>query len=333
MKKYLSIAVHCLVILTCSATAIAESVRPKVGVILPLTGAFARYGEKIRQTIESLAKESPIDLVFENEGCDPAIAVRAYRRLSDVEGIDIFLGPWCGSPQKALAPLIGSRKQVAILPSSAPENVFDISKGRMLSVQHSIESESDENARFIWKKGYKSVVILFAENDFSRAHEAAFRKSYAGKVTDTLTYDPENASDIRALVTKIRVLKPEALYVPDAFPLMTNLNKELHAAGLGKLPVFSVYSMESDDVLQSMAGHGEGTMYSYPVTEGVEAGEFFAREAMKLLKTSLTSCVDGEPDCIVKSLKAAGTFDEHGVLRGKLVHKVVRDGKFVVEGS
>src|SRR5262249_10203327 len=148
-----------------------------------------------------------------------------------------FLGPWCGSPQTTLAPMLARDKQLAILGSSAPRRVFQLSAGRMFSVQHSIEQESAFNAREAYRLGARRVAILFFENDFSRAHEAAFRENFKGEVLETLTYSTPDAASLRPLVMRIRSMKPDTLYVPDAFPLMHGLMKELRGLGLASVKV------------------------------------------------------------------------------------------------
>jgi ABC-type branched-subunit amino acid transport system substrate-binding protein len=306
----------------------AQRSRTKVGVIAPLTGAFAQYGAKIRAAVEQSAKELPIDLIFEDEGCDPAMALRAYRRLADVEGVQLFLGPWCGSPQRVLAPQIASHRQLAILSSSAPESIYSTSKNRMFSMQYSIESESRENAKRIFELGHRRVAILFAENDFSRAHEEAFRKEFGGGVVDTLTYAPNANSDIRPLVTRLRSLDVDALYVPDAFPLMGNLLREVRGSGLGKLPVFSVYSAQSEDVLEAVGHYGEGLQYSYPDITAGDAFEEFARRAVVVLGQAMAGCEVDDIECVRNNLMTKNAFDAHGTLPGKIVQKSIRNGQF-----
>ena len=145
----------------------------KVGVILPMTGDFAQYGDKVRQGLESTRPEG-VRYIYEDEGCSPKTAVSAHKKLTAVDGVQLLIGPWCGSPQTAVASLLPRSRQIALLGSSAPERVFELSGGRMLSVQPSIEQESTFNAEQAYRIGARNVVIVFLENDFSRAHEAAF---------------------------------------------------------------------------------------------------------------------------------------------------------------
>lgn len=77
----------------------------QVGVIVPLTGSFARYGYRIIENIKEL-KKTDIKFYYEDEGCNPKLAIKSYEKLRLVNGIKIFLGPWCGSSQVAVAPMI-----------------------------------------------------------------------------------------------------------------------------------------------------------------------------------------------------------------------------------
>ena len=161
-------------VLLCSMTSIGLAfAETKVGVILPMTGDFAQYGDKVRQGLESTRPEG-VRYIYEDEGCSPKTAVSAHKKLTAVDGVQLLIGPWCGSPQTAVASLLPRSRQIALLGSSAPERVFELSGGRMLSVQPSIEQESTFNAEQAYRIGARNVVIVFLENDFSRAHEAAF---------------------------------------------------------------------------------------------------------------------------------------------------------------
>jgi ABC-type branched-subunit amino acid transport system substrate-binding protein len=298
-----------------------------VGVIIPLTGDFARYGEKVRIGIQSVDPGS-VNYIYEDEGCNPKLAVSSHQKLTAADDVKIYIGPWCGSPQTAVASLLPRNNHIAILPSSAPRSVFEISKGRMLSVQHSIEEESIFNAEEAYNLGARKVVIVFLENDFSRAHEAAFRKSFKGEILSTLVYSAADASALRSVATKIKKLAPDTLYVPDAFPLMHGLLTQVSNLGLKNLKVFSVYSAQSEDVLKALGKTGEGMYLSYPKIEE-DALLHFSRLSAQVLQTGLSLCPTSDPDCVLKKIKEKYKFDEYGVLEGQLGLKIIKDGKFV----
>ncbi len=298
----------------------------KVGVILPMSGEFARYGDKIRAGLESGALKD-FSLIYEDEGCDPKKAVTAYKKLSAIDNTKVLLGPWCGSPQVVVATQIANSDQVAIVGSSTPARVFELSKGKMFSTQHSIEQESILNAQEVYKRGGRKVVILFLENDFSRAHEAAFRKEFKGEVLETLTYNSPDASAMRSLALKIKQLAPDALYIPDAFPLMHGILREVGSLGL-TIPSYSVYSAQSDDVLSAVGKFGEGLIYSYPKIDG-EALNYFPKLAAEVTAAGLNACPTVNAECFIKAIKGKYQFDESGVLRGDIGHKTISSGKFI----
>lgn len=321
---------HLAPILSLVFTLNAHSQEPptKVGVLIPLTQDFARYGEKIRAGIEN-SKTPNFTYVYEDEGCQPAKAITSYKKLTSFDRVKYLLGPYCGSPQTAIAPLLKAAKQVAVLGASAPRSVFDSSGGRMFSTQHSIEEESIFNANKMHALGAKKVVLVFFENDFSRAHEKAFRETFPGEVLDTLAYTSQDISALKAVALRIKTLAPDSLYVPDAFPLMRGLIKELHQIGLGDKKVFSVYSAQSEDVLGSVGSQGEGLFYSYPAIGEHEALAYFPQLATKILEKAITQCGSADDTCVMASLKKDNRFDKYGVLEGAFVFKTIKDGKFV----
>jgi ABC-type branched-subunit amino acid transport system substrate-binding protein len=74
-----------------------------VGVIVPYSGIFEKFGAKIRQGFEA-GGTSGIHLIYEDEGCDAAKAVRAYKKLSMADRVRLLLGPMCGTSQRSVAP-------------------------------------------------------------------------------------------------------------------------------------------------------------------------------------------------------------------------------------
>jgi hypothetical protein len=64
------------------------------------------------------------------------------------------------------------------------------------------------NAQEAYRLGARKVVIVFDENDFSRAHEDAFRKTFKGEVLNTLAYSSPDGSSLREIATRIKQLAP-----------------------------------------------------------------------------------------------------------------------------
>ncbi|MBN8550074.1 MAG: ABC transporter substrate-binding protein [Deltaproteobacteria bacterium] len=330
MKNCLSHALALLLALMTFATqgvaAPSETSKARIGVILPLHGPFAKYGQRIQNGLQN-SKLSTFELLLEDEGCDPKVAITAYKKLSEVDGIELFLGPWCGTPQIAVAPLIKAKKQLAVLGSSAPAAVFPLSGERMFSTQHTIESESEFMAQSVYRLGFRKVAIVFFDNQFSRAHEKSFRQHFAGSVAKTFAYTSQDISELKTIALKIRQLGVDAVFVPDAFPLMAGFVKELAQVGLASLPIFSVYSAQSEDALAAMGKYGEGFVYSYPDIGSADALDYFPGLAAKIMGEAASSCGENI-DCIRGYITGNYPFTKEGVLEGKLKLKTIHDGQF-----
>ena len=323
-----SLPVFCLLMGLAAFPSVSQAgQRVRVGVIAPLSGVFSKYGSIVRQGVIEGAGNK-VDLVFEDEGCDPAKAVSAYRRLSDVEGVRYIIGPCCGSPQNAIAPLLKKREQILMLPNSAAGGVHKAADGRVYSAQYPIESESRFNAEQVLARGNKSVVVVFTESEFSRTHEKAFISAYRGKVLESIAMPALDASLIKTAALRIKALGPDAVYVPDASPFFGGLLTELRKVGVDSIKVFSVYSAQSNDLLAAEGSSAEGLVYSYPDIADADAVSWFARLSGRIIADAAVECA-GEYACVKKSIDESEAFSAEGALTGKIVLKGVRNGAFV----
>lgn len=252
----------------------------------------------------------------------------AFHKLRAANRTELFLGPWCGSPQVAVAALLKKTNALAVLGSSASERVFELSAGRMISVQPSIEVESRFNAQEAFRLGARRVMIVFLENEFSRAHEAAFRAAFKGEVLGTLVYSSSDGSALRGIATKIKQRNPDTVYIPDAFPLMHGLLRYLSNLGVTRLTLMSVYSAQSDEVLKAVGSTGNGLILSYPKIEG-DALEHYPQLASEILMYGIGACPVISAKCVREKITSRYPFDSKGVLSGEMGLKIIEGNRFV----
>jgi ABC-type branched-subunit amino acid transport system substrate-binding protein len=299
----------------------------KVGVIIPYSGMFSKFGNSVRKGVER-GRGEDVKTVYEDEQCLPMPAVQAYKKLAAVDSVKIFFGPTCGSPQTAVAPLLARNNHFAMLGNAAPESVNSLSKGRMFSSQHSIEAESRFVAEQMNNRGIKSVVLVFRDTDFSRTHEAAFKSVFQGNILEVIAFTTEDVSTIRSVALQIKKLNPQVIFSPDATPLILGLTNELTNIGLKKTPLWAVYSTQMTDVLKAVGNKYNSLVYSYPDIGDKDALEFFPQKAMEMLSGAVKACQE-KVDCIVEYLKKNYTFNEKGVLEGRLILKTLKNGRFI----
>lgn len=81
----------------------------KIGVLVPLTGAFAALGvdgmEGTKMAFEQIDYKiggKTVELFFEDTAADPDLCIQKVSRLVEREGVDIILGPLSGGEAVAL---------------------------------------------------------------------------------------------------------------------------------------------------------------------------------------------------------------------------------------
>ena len=155
----------------------AEKIR--IGVIAPLTGIAADYGAEMKAGIEA-AGGTNVEFVFEDDKCDPKEAVTAYKKLVDFDKVSLIIGPACGSPQEAIAPLLKGAEVIAVVPSAASGALYAISGENMYDMQYTLETEAAFLAGQLTELGYKKVALVTYQNAFSKVLADKFKAKYAG---------------------------------------------------------------------------------------------------------------------------------------------------------
>ena len=110
MKKSIASMVSCVVVMSvlfvgCMHGPVVEEeqekkeeARPvKVGVLVPLSGPAAGYGEEAQMVLDYTAsqmngEEVVVELFYEDSKCAGKDAVTAYQKLVDITGVDVVLG-------------------------------------------------------------------------------------------------------------------------------------------------------------------------------------------------------------------------------------------------
>ena len=302
----------------------------RIGVILPLSGEFAMFGELVRSGIESV-KQPHIELIFEDDACEAARAVSAFRKLSDFDGVKLIIGPACASSQKVLAPLIRNSDKLLMLPISGSESLNELSGGKIFSPQYSIEQESAFIAQEIHQRGFKRAVVICQEHEFCEWHNRAFEKSFKGKIVRSLRYPKFDLSLVRAAALQLKNLDFDVIYLPDASPLLAGFPKELDRIGV-KRPMYAVYSAQLPEVISVNGRLVEGLLYSYPDVGDTDAVQYFPRLAAQIFFANAITC-GGDSKCVYERLLKSPEFNGARSRSTEIVLRTIKDGKFTLVES
>jgi branched-chain amino acid transport system substrate-binding protein len=205
----------------------AEQAPIKVGFLHPLTGDAASYGEAMRNVAQLAVEEvndaggvngRTLELVIEDGKCSGKDAANAMQKLVNVDQVKIVLGGFCSSESLAAVPIAETNKVALFSPGSSSPDLTGKSTFFMRNYPSDASQGSvlaDEAA----KKGWKKVAFVQEQLDYPlgifKAFSAKFEQGGGVVVKEEF---PTTTTDFRSILTKLKVEKPDALFIDSQTP-------------------------------------------------------------------------------------------------------------------
>ena len=242
----------------------------KVGVVLPLTGDAAVYGQAIRRGIEVAheriagTKESPfeIELVWRDSQSDPETA----KRLLDAvygDGAIVAIGGATSAEALAMVPVADSAGRVLLSPSASQPQLSGISSN-FYRVFPSDASEGTMMANFARQTlELSKVVVLAKEEPYAKGAQEVFRERFTelgGQVVEVLVFPP-NTVDLTGLVERVGTVGPDAVYIAAYAPEIVSFVKALRADGF-RGAILTTSSFSTADAIREAGPAAEGVYFT-----------------------------------------------------------------------
>lgn len=244
----------------------------KIGVIAPLTGDVATYGEWFKNAVEIAKKEinekggvlgKKIETIYEDSKADPTTAVSVAQKLINIDKVHVILGPAASGATLAVAPIAEKAKIVLLTPISSNykitysgDYIFRIAPSDAL--QGIIVAEWTYN-----KLGYKTAGILYVNNDYGDGLNREFAKNFeklGGKVLIAES-SAQNATDFRSQLAKIKNAKPDFVFVA-VYPRETgHVAKQWKELGL-EIPIIGTDAFHDKQVLEIARNAADGIRFT-----------------------------------------------------------------------
>lgn len=195
----------------------------KVGVMLPMTGDAAAYGETARDVyllaVEEINKEGGvngknIELVIEDSKCNGKDASNAAQKLINVDKVQVIIGGFCSGESIAAVPLAQAAKVALFSAGSSSPDLTNSSKFFFRNYP-SDASQGKVLAEVAFKdKGWKKVGMLQEQTDYATALGKTFASTIQGLGGQIVKEEfPTSMTDFRAALTKLRSDNINALFV------------------------------------------------------------------------------------------------------------------------
>ena len=265
MKKVLSVAAATVLV---SSALLAKEV--KIGVVLPLTGPIAAFGQTSKGGLDiayaqnhKLKNGDDVKLIILDDRGDKVEAATAVKRLIDKNHVTAILGEVASSNSMAMAPVAENAKTPMITHASTNPRV---TKGKKFVTRACFIDpfQGAVAANYALSKGYKTAVIVTdTKQDYSVGLSKAFRKAYTkggGKVLKTV-YINSGDKDFNAQVSTIKSLHPDIIDFTGYYPEGALLARQARAMGV-KAPFIGGDGSGFPELIKIGGKAVEGFMYT-----------------------------------------------------------------------
>jgi branched-chain amino acid transport system substrate-binding protein len=212
-----------------------------IGALSPLSGSGAQYGPPMQAAIAAVIDEvnaaggvlgRQIKLVREDDQTSPEAAVRAARKLVDVDKVVALIGVWSSPVTQAVAPVCWESKTVIACTSGADNLTKLPHQGFLFRTQPTTTLQGRKFGEFCLEQGAKKVVYLTPQTPFVESMGENMSKALAaqGGSMSTIVYEDKKAS-YRTEVDKALAGKPDMLFLGGYVADTSVLVKDIYRAG------------------------------------------------------------------------------------------------------
>ncbi len=215
----------------------------KIGVITPLTGEGATYGEATKKGIDLATEQinekggiggKNIRVIYEDDQINAEEGTKAIQKLISIEKVPVIIGAFGSSVSLAIAPIAEKNKVVLFSASSTADALKDAGDYFFRNVPpNSMQGKSAAEFAIDNLKA-KTAVILFMNNDYGISLTKAFEnffKEKGGVILLTENYNPGDR-DFRTQLIKIKKKQPDIIFYPGHYQESGLILKQARELGL-----------------------------------------------------------------------------------------------------
>ncbi|ALU12728.1 hypothetical protein EYM_06850 [Ignicoccus islandicus DSM 13165] len=229
----------------------------KIGALIPMSGALASFANEkyavqlavrdLNACFKELNLPFKVEAYIEDTQTTPQVALEKARKLVNINGVHMIVGPATSAAVGTLQDIINSELKVILMSHSSTSplvrlnNEEAIKKNGYSYVFFSISSDffqAKALASVVKSFGYTNVVFFYRNDDYGKGFALAFKEAFSelGGTAHLVPYDP-NARSYLAELRSVFNYKPQAI-VWLAFDEIKVILRQALTLGLQKYPWF-----------------------------------------------------------------------------------------------
>ncbi|MCX5917065.1 MAG: ABC transporter substrate-binding protein [Deltaproteobacteria bacterium] len=232
-----------------------------IGVSAPLTGNYAEYGQNWKKAMDlglgwinsaGGVKGRPIELIYTDSKSDPKESAAVAQKYVSDKRIVATMGDFTSTACMAAQPIYDRGGLVQLSPTAshpkfAPGSVWSFG---IIGTQ---AGEGPFMANYAVKiLGKKKIAVLYINNDWGIATKDYFVNAAKEMGAEILAIEAffEADKDFTGVLTKLRGVKPELLYIPSMYNEMALIAKQREKLGWIDILIMGPGSLYSPKLLE-----------------------------------------------------------------------------------
>jgi branched-chain amino acid transport system substrate-binding protein len=244
----------------------------KIGVIQPLTGAFAASGTYVANGARIAADEinanggvlgRRIELVIEDNKSNPTEAAAVAEKLIIRDKVPVLMGAWGSSLTLAVMPKLMEYQVPMLVETSSSDKITTIGNPFVFRISPPSSIEAFGFAKVIDQLKIGKADFLVVNNDWGLGTADQFGKMFKAHNIKVGLVErmAQNAQDMSAQLSKIKASDADTLIVTTAVEQLTLIFKQAAALGLKRRIVTTGGSQEPDQLIEQAGGAANGSSH------------------------------------------------------------------------
>ena len=249
MKKQFETKKIALAVALCFGASLvsAQSGPIKIGVVTPLSGTYTPIGEQVKMGLDLAAREinaaggingRKINLIYEDEEANPAVATQKAEKLFQVEKVDFLTGTVNSGSTLAVGQVAErNNKLIATSVSFADSITGDKCSPNVFRVNARAGMQSAALAAWVDKEIPKSNIFFIGPDyEMGRSTVSAFKRASTEKGAKDVgeVFAPLDNKDYSPYFGQVRAAKPNVIYTSVAGNDTVRLFSQMEEYGLNK---------------------------------------------------------------------------------------------------
>lgn len=225
MKHTIRTPLAALVLASLATAALAQTQAIRIGVVTPLSGTYAGIGQQVKWGLDLAARQinasggvagRPLELVYEDEEANPAVAVQKAEKLLQVNKVDFLTGTVNSGSTLAVGQLAErNNRLIATTVSFADSITGDKCSPNVFRVNARAGMQSAALADWLARaRPNANVFYLGPDYEMGRSTVAAFKSAAESKGAKSVgeVFAPLDNKDYSPFFGQMRSARPAVIY-------------------------------------------------------------------------------------------------------------------------